>query len=275
MTAPGSVDLIAVDLGNSRLKVARFDSKTATADRLPEPSATLAFRLGAPNPFDPLERWVTDAAHGRCRWVVASVHDAALANLTGWLGERGVCDMHRIDDPARLSLETALPEPGKAGIDRLLNAVAVNAVRPQGRAAIVVDAGSAVTVDAISSDGVFLGGAIFPGLGLEARALAEFTEKLPLLDFEKIDSGSLPALPATSTPAAMSAGLFWAMVGSVREVVAQTAAQLPDEPWVVLTGGGAEPLVPHLNPTALWQPHLTLQGIWHVAQAQNKPLSQN
>ena len=92
MTAHGSGDLIAVDLGNSRLKAARFDSNIVAADRLPEPSDTLALPLDAPSPFDPLERWVTDAAHGRCRWVAASVHDAALSNLTGWLGERGVRD---------------------------------------------------------------------------------------------------------------------------------------------------------------------------------------
>jgi type III pantothenate kinase len=267
MTASASRDLIAIDLGNSRLKAGRFGPAKIACNQLPAPIETLSLNLSSPNPFGPLGAWVAQHAGPRCRWVAASVNDAALSSLAGWLGERGLRNIERIDDPHHLPLKTALPAPDQAGIDRLLNAVAVNVVRAAGQPAIVVDAGSAVTVDAVSADGTFLGGAIFPGLGLQARALAEFTEKLPLLDVTKITANDLPTLPATSTPQAMSAGLFWATVGSIRTVVEQTTANLTGEPLLVLTGGGAVALVSLMGPAALWLPHLTLQGVWQAIRS--------
>lgn len=256
-------ELVALDLGNSRLKAARFKAEALAANRLPVPDSVTAVAITAPHPFTFLEGWVAELADQPCLWVTASVNPAVHARLINWLKERGISNIHFIDNPDQLPLQTRLPAPERAGIDRLVNAVAVNVVRPEGTAAIVVDAGSAVTIDTLSADGVFLGGAIFPGLGLQARALAEFTEKLPLLSVEEI-LANLKTLPATSTPAAMASGLFWAMVGAVREIVARTTDQLPGDPLVVFTGGGAESLVPHQNSAAVWLPHLTLQGICHA-----------
>lgn len=257
-------DLIALDVGNSRLKAGRFGSRAAIVGRLPEPVDVLGVSLSDPLLFDALAQWLAALADRPARWIAASVNDRALARLTQWFAKRGIREIACLTDPDRLGLHTTLAAPECAGIDRLLNAVAANVVRPEGKPAVVVDVGSAVTVDVISADGVFLGGAIFPGIGLAARALAEFTEKLPLLDVVDILRQSPPELPGTSTPAAMSAGLFWSLVGGVRELVTQTAARLAGEPMPVLTGGGSEPLVSLLGRDAMWLPHLTLQGIWQA-----------
>jgi type III pantothenate kinase len=254
-------ELIAIDIGNTRLKVGRFELPRAETGRLPEPRAALATALTEPYLTDALEPWLADLVDRPTRWIAASVNDRALERVSGWLAEHGVSEVERLVDPHRLRLRTALAAPERVGIDRLLNALAVNVVRPADRPAIVVDAGSAVTVDAVSIDGVFLGGAIFPGIGLCARALAEYTEKLPLIEVGDLLCPPTPGLPGTSTASAIAGGLFWSLVGAVREVASQTTARLSGEPVLVLTGGAAEPLAPHLGPGVQWLPHLTLQGI--------------
>ena len=81
-----------------------------------------------------------------------------------------------------LPLEVRLERPDMVGIDRLVDAVAVNRLRDAGRPAVIVDVGTAITVDLVSADGAFLGGAILPGIQMSARAMHEFTDLLPLVD---------------------------------------------------------------------------------------------
>ena len=96
------------------------------------------------------------------------------------------------------------------GIDRLVDAVAVNRLREPGRAAVIVDVGTAITVDLVAADGAFLGGSILPGLAMSARAMHEFTDLLPLVDVSEL-SEPPPAL-GTATEEAMRSGLFWGTV---------------------------------------------------------------
>ena len=79
-----------------------------------------------------------------------------------------------------MPLAARVDEPDKVGLDRLANALAADRLRAAERGAIVVDLGSAITVDVVSPDGAFLGGAILPGIAMSARALHEFTDLLPL-----------------------------------------------------------------------------------------------
>jgi type III pantothenate kinase len=123
---------------------------------------------------------------------------------------------------------------------------------------VIVDAGSAITVDAVSGSGAFLGGSIAAGLGLSARALHEFTYWLPLLEVTRV-----PGAIGKSTPEAMRVGLFWAAVGAVEELVRQVTTALDGEPVVYLTGGDGKLLAPYLRPVEL-VPDLTLRGI-HLA----------
>src|SRR5205823_11315500 len=100
-----------------------------------------------------------------------------------------------IERPDQLPLSVALAEPAKVGIDRLLNAVAANTLRPRDMPVVIADIGSAVTVDWLDENGVFKGGAIFPGLRLMAKALNDYTALLPLVEIWR----NLPPLPGTST----------------------------------------------------------------------------
>ena len=79
-----------------------------------------------------------------------------------------------------------LEQPNHAGIDRILNAVACNTIRPAGTPAVIVDTGTATTVDAISPDGAFEGGSILPGFELCARALHQYTALLPFVTIDEL-----------------------------------------------------------------------------------------
>jgi type III pantothenate kinase len=126
--------------------------------------------------------------------------------------------------------------------------------------------GSAITVDLVSADGAFCGGAILPGLAMSARALYEFTDLLPLIDMRDLTEPP-PAL-GTATVPAMQSGLFWGAVGAVRELIQQLTGGAAAD--VLLTGGAGPAVAQLLGPAARYVPHLTLAGI---AIAQNRDQS--
>jgi type III pantothenate kinase len=142
-------------------------------------------------------------------------------------------------------------QPQRVGIDRLLNAWAARHWRRAARPVIVVDSGTATTVDLITQDGVFRGGSILPGLRLSARALHEYTARLPLLDVDDAAAG-WPSVPGRNTEAAIRAGLLVGQLGAVKELAARLteAARIHygDEcdPELFVTGGGGRLLAQHL-----------------------------
>jgi type III pantothenate kinase len=190
---------IVVDVGNSRIKWGRCQ-----ADRVAE--------LVALPPDDPdawqrqLDLWDSGGEH---LWAVSDVHPQRRDRLVEWLRGRG--DRVELLDWPRLPLTVGLPHPERVGIDRLLNAVAASSWRRRA-GAVLVSAGSAVTVDWLDEASVFRGGAIFPGLRLMAQALHEHTALLPLIQVQQAD----PPLPGTSTPEAMQAGIYWAAAGGIK-----------------------------------------------------------
>src|SRR5262249_51234904 len=140
-----------------------------------------------------------------------------------------------------------LEKPDAVGIDRLLSAVAANKRRAPDVPAIVVGAGTAVTVDWLAADGAFCGGAILPGFRLMAQALHDHTALLPPIAIERAE----PPLPGTSTIAAMQAGVYWAVAGGTRAVIRellQSASALSTRVPVFLTGGDAPLLESALDP---------------------------
>lgn len=194
-------------------------------------------------------------------WVVAGVHPERRDRFVSYARLRGD-DVQVLANAASLPLCVLLEKPDHAGIDRLLNAVAANSRRTDGRTAVLVDAGSAVTVDMLDETGAFVGGAILPGLHLMAAALHEHTALLPQIDVPRTQ----PEFPGISTIGAMEAGLFWAVAGGVRALIEQHTNIAPRPPQVFLTGGDG-PVLKAVLPDAEWWPTMTLEGIRLSAEA--------
>ncbi len=242
---------VVVDVGNSRIKWGLCSAAAVTeAVSLPpdEPGAWLrqieAWRLPCP-----------------AAWAVSGVHPPRRDAFMDWLRARGDTVV-LVDDPMDLPLRVLVERPDWVGVDRLLDAVAANSRRRPGAPAVIVDSGSAVTVDYVDESGAFRGGVIFPGPRLMAKALHDYTALLPVVEVKQ----PIPAVPATWTRPAMVAGIFWAVVGGIESVLAQYARAAGTPPDLFLTGGDGALLHPALPQAQHW-PTMTLEGTRLSAEA--------
>lgn len=159
-------------------------------------------------------------------------------------------------------VETGMPilykAPSEVGADRLVNGIA--AYERYGRAArrpaIVVDFGTATTLDAISAKGEYLGGAICPGVQISADALFQRAARLPRIDVRKPDQ-----VIGRTTVGAMEAGLFYGYVGMVEGLVRRMNDELGGDALCVATGGLAAIIAPETSLIQHVDPDLTLQGL--------------
>ncbi|MFM7136577.1 MAG: type III pantothenate kinase [Planctomycetota bacterium] len=252
--------VLLADVGNSRIKLARLDDFAAGAG-LPAVSRRQDLDSRGFHP-DNLERWLLAVAPGPAVILVASVYEAAATRLEATVAEISVTQHRPVRQRrighADLPLVVALDEPHRVGIDRLAAATAAGLVKPGGRPAVVVDCGTAVTVDMVAADGRFLGGAILPGPGLMARSLAEGTSKLPAV--AGLVGGEVPAMPGRSTEAAIAAGIGHGIRGAVSRLVAEAQAASGGHATTILTGGWAD-AVRDVLPGAVVISDLVLAGI--------------
>jgi len=118
---------------------------------------------------------------------------------------------------------------------------------------VVVDAGTAVTVDALRADGRHLGGAILPGLRAARAGLGAAAPALPA-------AGEPSGLPAETTSEAIGAGSLTGLAGAIERVAREVGRPL-DEPAWLITGGDTDTLRPWLDPCWRQEPLLTLRGL--------------
>ena len=149
--------------------------------------------------------------------------------------------------------------PQRVGVDRLLAAVA--AYTRTRTATIVVDAGSAITVDCVDAAGSFVGGAILLGPGLTARALHEFTERLPQVKIARPES-----LIGRDTEESMQAGIYWGAVFAVEGMI-EAIKRHGTEAETIITGGDGEWIAAELGLASAYVPTLTLEGLWIAYKA--------
>ena len=241
--------LLAVTLGNTTASVSLTDADGRLGEVLRVPIGRLE------NLKEALPGADADLSEEGVCVVAASVNPRALARFRGIAVDvtGSEPDVAGADFPIPIRAEVDAPE--SVGVDRLLAALAAHR-RAEG-ACIVVDAGTAVTVDAVSANGAFQGGAIFPGLAMIARALAEGTALLP-----KVDLPSEAPLVGKNTREAISAGLVHGVTGAVAALVEGARETVGRETAVLLTGGDAAFLAPHL-PAAMREvvPNLVLEGL--------------
>lgn len=157
------------------------------------------------------------------------------------------------------NLEPGLPiayeNPKEVGADRVINALA--ALHRYGAPCLVVDFGTATTVDAVSAEGVYVGGAIAPGVELAAGALFQRAARLP-----RIELAFPQRAIGRNTVESMQSGILFGYVGLVKELVARCREELaaPDAP-VIATGGLAGRIAPYTGVVDAVEPDLTLWGL--------------
>ena len=163
----------------------------------------------------------------------------------------------RIHAGMDMGIRVGYDDPDHVGIDRLAGASAAYA--KYGGPVIVVDAGSAITVDAVSGDGEFLGGIIAPGPGMSARALHEQTDLLPLVAPEMPDT-----ILGRSTPACIRSGVVYGAGAMVDGLVGRVKEILGEKARVVGTGGSLAVIRSVVKQVDVVEPHLVLEGLYGI-----------
>lgn len=242
------LNLLAVSVGNTRTRVGAFvDGKLAE---------TATFENGK-------NAKITDAIdhayaplRGKSDTIVLlssvnpTIAEPIQQTLAAHLGHE-VCLVER-DYPIPIGRQ--LDPEAMVGEDRLLNAAAAYDVLKQ--ACVVVDAGTAITIDFVDGAGTFHGGAIAPGAQLMMDSLNQRTAQLPEVEFEK------PAnVIGHNTIEAMKVGVYHGLRGMVRELVEQFAEHAGQFPLVVATGGDAPTLFQDYDLIDRIAPDLTLMGL--------------
>ena len=159
-------------------------------------------------------------------------------------------------------LAVRVDRPDDVGADRLVNALA--AARLYGTPAVVVDFGTATTLDCVAADGAYVGGAIAPGLELGLEALAARTAKLPRIELRAPDRAI-----GRDTVSAMQSGTIFGyqalaagLLARVRRELADANDVGPADVRAILTGGlSAAPWARGLEGIDAIDPDLTLKGL--------------
>lgn len=155
----------------------------------------------------------------------------------------------------RTGMTILYDNPTAVGADRIVDAVA--AFHRHGGPLCIVDFGTATTFEAITAKGEYLGGAIAPGIGIAADALAQRAAKLPKVDIERP-----PSVIGRNTVHSMQSGLLFGYVGLVEGMVARIKAELGPETRVIGTGGLAPIIAAETTVIDVIAPWLTLDGLY-------------
>jgi type III pantothenate kinase len=224
--APGQ-SLIAVAIGNTRTSFASFQGSTLTSDVTTLPNTDPVHLARA---IDDLAQRTSDAA-----LVIATVNPPLAEALEASLLPSHTDRLYRLGRDLVIPIANALTDDSTVGQDRLL--CALGAFTRAQQACVVIDAGTAVTVDFVDGEGTFQGGVIAPGLTMMLASLHEKTASLPKLTFFLPDPVLGPF--GKDTKHAMQLGALNAIRGLVRTMIEQYAEAFGAYPQIIATGGDA------------------------------------
>src|SRR5882724_10776530 len=250
--------LLAIDIGNTNIVLGVFDGTTIVQSwRL----TTLRERTG--DELGLLVEGLFTNAHLVPKKISGVILASVVPPLTAPAQEMvrryfGLKTL-TVDTTIKTGMPILYDTPADVGADRIVNGIA--AYEKYGRAGahplVVVDFGTATTLDAISGKGEYLGGAICPGVTISADALFQRAARLPRIDVRK---------PATvigrTTIGAMESGLFWGYVDMVEGLVRRITVELGGTGVrCVATGGLAPVIAPETTLIHHVDPDLTLDGL--------------
>jgi type III pantothenate kinase len=185
--------------------------------------------------------------------VVPRVTAPLSAACRQWLRDKPVL---LVDGRSSLPITLDVEEPLTVGADRIVNTLAASQLFR--RDAIVVDLGTATTLDCITGDGVFLGGVIAPGVLMMSESLSRKTSKLPATELV------LPkSVIGRRTEECIRAGVVYGAADQIDGLVRRVKAAWPrpQKPMVIGTGGLAEMFQPLCREIEQVDPYLTLRGL--------------
>jgi type III pantothenate kinase len=243
-----NVNLLAINVGNTRVQLGAF-----VQGKL-EKSSTIPWKDAASLTASLKESGSLVAGEDDAMALMGSVNPQGAQAVIA--AAAGVMDLpiRRVEKDINIPIGRQLDRESIVGEDRLLAAAAAYDTLKQ--ACVIVDAGTAITIDLVDGQGTFHGGAIGPGANLMLQSLHEHTAQLPQITFAK------PEEPiGHSTTEAMRSAVFHGLRGMVRELVEQYAEHIGSYPLVIATGGDAPILFEDYDLIDRVVPDLALIGL--------------
>lgn len=238
--------ILAVDIGNTNINIGAFKGK-----KLITHFCVNNKLLVNKKSIFPLERSILNES---IYIIVASVNPRMNSVFYKYLGEKHNKKVLIIGREIIPKIPILVKNPEKVGIDRLLNTLA--AYRRTKSSTMVVDFGTAITIDVVSNDGEFMGGLILPGMRTSAYALNNKTALLPEVDIRR------PAnIIGNSVENAIKAGVYFGIVGAIIHIIKEVKMVYENLQHTVATGGDAKIFKKDIPAIDKLVPHLTLDGI--------------
>ena len=249
--------LLAIDIGNTHTTLGVFDGPNLVAD----------FRLRSERPRtgDEFAALLTSLLLAR-GMSLAQITGVSMAYVVPPVGDalRDLSRRYLHVEPLVVSAATDTgltinyDPPGAVGADRIVNAFAARVLwgEPQNVPCVVVDYGTATTLDAVSRAGAYEGGALLPGIGISLDAL--FAQAALLSHVELVPP---PAAIGKNTADALRSGTLFGFAAQTDGMVRRFVAELGEGTRVIATGGLAPLIAPHCETVEIVDPDLTLTGL--------------
>ncbi|MBI4721036.1 MAG: type III pantothenate kinase [Chitinivibrionia bacterium] len=251
--------LLCIDGGNSRIKIALMDRGRLIAFHASprKPRERLTCRRLMPSCLRREAKRLEGA-------VVATVVPELVSILASLAEEASGAAPLVVTSKVELPFAVGVRDPARVGSDRL--AAAAGAAGHVKSGAIIIDIGSAITVDLLS-EGIFKGGIIMAGPGLSLRALGEHTARLPMLSLPASKSPFAAGLEETAQSMVLGAGI--GALGAVKEAVREIERRENRRMTVYVTGGGADRLAPRMPFGWRRRPYLVMEGLYAIWNLNN------
>jgi len=253
--------LLAIDAGNTNVVFAVYDGEVLLDSWR---TATVGNRTA-----DEYAVWLTqlmslrEIAPGDIGGaIIATVVRQALYQLSSLCQRYFGCEAQVVTTDMNLGLKIHIDRPSEVGADRLVNAVAAHA-RHEGWL-IVIDFGTATTLDVVSADGDYEGGVIAPGVNLSLEALDRAAAKLPRIAVERPGH-----VVGRSTLEAMQSGVYWGYVGMLEGMIGRIREEVGKPMRVVATGGLAALFSDATEAIDVVESELTLYGLCRLYRMNN------
>ena len=257
--------ILTIDVGNTNITCGVFDEDVIVASfrittKMPRTSdeyGMILYNLLEQNNIQPMD--IGDA-------IICSVVPNVMHSLRGGLVKYFHITPIIVEAGIKTGIRIVTPNPQQIGADRIVDAV--GAYEIYGGPVLVIDFGTATTYDFVDESGAFLGGITAPGIRISAKALSEDAAKLPEIEIKKPES-----ILGKDTITSMQAGIVYGQIGQTEYIINKVKEEVGlENVKTVVTGGLGRIIANETRCIDIYDPNLTLKGIYRVYKKQNRKI---
>ena len=257
--------ILTIDVGNTNITCGVFDEDVIVASfrittKMPRTSdeyGMILYNLLEQNNIQPMD--IGDS-------IICSVVPNVMHSLRGGLVKYFHITPIIVEAGIKTGIRIVTPNPQQIGADRIVDAV--GAYEIYGGPVLVIDFGTATTYDFVDENGAFLGGITAPGIRISAKALSEDAAKLPEIEIKKPES-----ILGKDTITSMQAGIVYGQIGQTEYIINKVKEEVGlENVKTVVTGGLGRIIANETTCIDIYDPNLTLKGIYRVYKKQNRKI---